>query len=483
MRPEIPPRNITADVVARFLTRESLQSVRANTGVAFDEIYRILQGLIRSLLEQHVSRTRADAEAERQALQRSITEKNQQLAACGTHLGRQDAEIADLRERLQQKEEKLVGYIEKLSLAETAFVDQERTMGEMREEVLGLQEGLEAAKQQISCLTENQMISDNARDQLIQELLATMAKEREEEEDMQDKMDKCRSQQGKLMRQIRTQRSQHAKYVQQTRVKLAGFHVKLREAQERLEAPSEKTMIDMESVVSSVSPVRADIFREMIDLARQPAMGRRYSPNPFHMAVVLLFRSRSAYEFLRNFLPLPAPSTIYEHFHDDLKNSVNRLTSFNQIAGYLDSRITQHPEIAEAAVLAVDAIACTNTFVGMKQVEEGKVAYLFVVYLQPPNPKAKCSPLFIIESPSGMASDEIQTHIDTIIRITQSRMDRVFLASDGDPSYNGRHHTFMALWEQTYNAWGLERVLTDLKDYRGVGPISDMFHLGKNLRA
>jgi hypothetical protein len=111
------------------------------------------------------------------------------------------------------------------------------------------------------------------------------------------------------------------------------------------------------------------------------------------MAVLLLFRSRSSYEFLRNILPLPAPSTIYEHFHEDLNNSVNRLTSVDQIGPYLDSRITQHPEIAEAAVFAVDAISCTNTFIGMKQVEKGKIAYLFVVYLQPLNPKVKCSPM------------------------------------------------------------------------------------------
>jgi hypothetical protein len=44
MPPAIPPlNNITADTVTRFLTGASVQSVRAHTGLAFDEIYRILQ--------------------------------------------------------------------------------------------------------------------------------------------------------------------------------------------------------------------------------------------------------------------------------------------------------------------------------------------------------------------------------------------------------------------------------------------------------
>jgi predicted nuclease with TOPRIM domain len=76
-----------------------------------------------------------------------------------------------------------------------------------------------------------------------------------------------RSQQGKLMRQIRTQQSEHSEYVKQIRVKLSQLHGQLHEAREALELPSGKTMIDLESVVSSESPVRADIFREMIDLA------------------------------------------------------------------------------------------------------------------------------------------------------------------------------------------------------------------------
>jgi hypothetical protein len=70
----------------------------------------------------------------------------------------------------------------------------------------------------------------------------------------------------------------------------------------------------------------------------------------------------------------------------------------------------------------------------MKQVEESDIAYLFVVYCQPLIPGSKCSPLFMLESKSGMADDAIQPTIDQIIGIARSPILRVLIASEGDSS-------------------------------------------------
>jgi hypothetical protein len=40
----------------------------------------------------------------------------------------------------------------------------------------------------------------------------------------------------------------------------------------------------------------------------------------------------------------------------------------------------------------------------------------------------------------------------------------------------------MNVWEPIYEQWGLARVLTELKGYRRILPLSDMLQLGKNLR-
>jgi hypothetical protein len=123
------------------------------------------------------------------------------------------------------------------------------------------------------------------------------------------------------------------------------------------------------------------------------------------------------------------------------------LKSLDQVGPYLDSRVAEHPAIAIGAVLGGDAVSCANTFVGLKQVEESDVADLFVVYFQPLIPGPKCSPLFILESKLGVTDDAIQAKIDQIIVSARSRILRVLIAADGDPSYNNRNNIFMQYWE------------------------------------
>jgi hypothetical protein len=126
---------------------------------------------------------------------------------------------------------------------------------------------------------------------------------------------------------------------------------------------------------------------------------------------------------MHRFLVISAPSSVYSHFHEKLAASVTWLESIDEIEPYLVSRISIYTQIAEGVVLAVDAVSCTNTFVGMRQVDKGEVAYLFVTYLQTVTPEAKCSPFFIIESEVGMANDVIQQKIDEVTEshITESR--------------------------------------------------------------
>jgi hypothetical protein len=285
---------------------------------------------------------------------------------------------------------------------------------------------------------------------------------------------------GKLLRDIRDRKETLLQYESEVRVRAS--RAKATREQER-----DSGLIDMNTVVSSDSPVRAAVFREWVEQAQNPGR-RKYSDSIYDSAVVMMFRSRSTYEIVTDFAHLPAPSSIYRHFGPRIKQCRARLKSLDQVEPYLLSQIAHCPDIADGAVLAVDAVSCTNTFIGMKQVEEGKTAYLFVVYFQPLTPKTKCSPLFVIESTSGMAEDDIQIEIDKIVAIAQSAIKRVFLASDGDRSYNFRHYTFMEYWEAIFRAAGpasgaaFDAVLAALKFYAGVLPLSDLLHLAKNFR-
>jgi hypothetical protein len=149
---------------------------------------------------------------------------------------------------------------------------------------------------------------------------------------------------------------------------------------------------------------------------------------------------------------------------------------------YLSVQIARSSELTARCVFAIDAISCSNTFVGMRRVAMSDIAYFFVLYLQLINPNIKCCPLFVIETPSGIGDERIQSQVDEIIALIQSLIPRRFIASDGDSSYYQRHKTFMAFWEPIYQGFGLDRTLAGLKQYPLVMPLSDLLHLGKNFR-
>jgi hypothetical protein len=276
---------------------------------------------------------------------------------------------------------------------------------------------------------------------------------------------------GSLTRKFRTVKADHEREKSELRMEIRDLRRQLSQRQA--------------SGWQATGPCETDlppILREMNEVLARKGV-RRYSDQMYYAAVVVLFRSRSTFEFLRDLgFPFPAPNSVYEHFRPRLTASLARLKSADQVDPYLSSLIEQHPEIAAGATLAVDAVACSSTFIGIKNIQRGDIHYLFVVLLEPLVPTAKCYPLFVIESSQGIGNDEIQAQIDQIIGITQTRIHRVFLGSDGDKSYNERNHSFMGFWEPFYKEFGLERVLDELKAYPLVFPVSDLLHLAKNFR-
>jgi hypothetical protein len=130
---------------------------------------------------------------------------------------------------------------------------------------------------------------------------------------------------------------------------------------------------------------------------------------------------------------------------------------------YLSLQIAHNLELIEGSVLAIDAISCSNPFLGMKHVDLSEIAYLFMIYLQPINPDIKCRPLFVIESEHGIGNERIQTKIDEILARIQLLIPRRFIASDGDSSYYERHRSFMDFWVPIYRRFGLNRTLEELR--------------------
>jgi hypothetical protein len=108
---------------------------------------------------------------------------------------------------------------------------------------------------------------------------------------------------------------------------------------------------ETEKIVSSESEIKANLFGEMINLAK-PHTIPRYSNNLYYVAIVILFRSRSICEFLRTFLPLPSPMAVYLYFGSALAASHGRLQSLDPRVACLSVQIALSPELSAGCVFA-----------------------------------------------------------------------------------------------------------------------------------
>jgi hypothetical protein len=120
---------------------------------------------------------------------------------------------------------------------------------------------------------------------------------------------RLKSLRGQQTRRGRTLKAEHAKEMSACRLDICDLRAQLASGQE-LRA---KGQLDISEIISSPSKPRASIFREMIEFAAKKG-GRRYSNDFCYMAPVIRFRSRSASDDLRGFIPLPSIPALCHHF-------------------------------------------------------------------------------------------------------------------------------------------------------------------------
>jgi hypothetical protein len=166
----------------------------------------------------------------------------------------------------------------------------------------------------------------------------------------------------RLTRRCRTLKDQHAQAAGMTRIEIYQLRSRLAHQEKQLL----KDAGEAKSVLSEKVEPRLSILSELIKLV-EGEDASRYSDALYEMSVRVLFCSCSLYVFLRNFLTLPSPTSIYDCFHDEVDAILAYLRSLDMVGPYLSSQIAIQKEIDEGAVLAVDAVSCTNTFIGVKK--------------------------------------------------------------------------------------------------------------------
>jgi hypothetical protein len=168
------------------------------------------------------------------------------------------------------------------------------------------------------------------------------------QEKLEQRVTKLKSTKGKLLNFIKHQSEQLAEFQSQARVRAA----KRAAAHQKEMNALRENFVDLEKVRPSKSAIRSAVLHEMVFLAQ--CEGRRHYPDIiYYWAVVILFRSRSCYEYVHEFFPSPVASAVYYHFAAKLRASAARLKSLDQIEPYLTSRVADDPSIAQGAVFAV----------------------------------------------------------------------------------------------------------------------------------
>jgi hypothetical protein len=258
----------------------------------------------------------------------------------------------------------------------------------------------------------------------------------------QEEMTRLRSLRGRLTRRCRTVRDENKAEILALQLNLRQLRSEISQLEEKAPFQRKQTQV----IIHSDSQIWADIFDEIIMLAQKLKSARRHSDHIYYVAAVILFRSASTYEFLRHPFPFPSVISVYQHFQASIDASLTRLESLQQIVPFLSDQISLYQPLTDGVTLAIDAVSCTNVFVGMKHVERSEAAYLFLIYLQPLYPNMKCTPLFVIRISSGISNSRIQANIDAIVQLTKTCIPRIFIASDGDSQYNDRDKIFLAYW-------------------------------------
>jgi hypothetical protein len=142
--------------------------------------------------------------------------------------------------------------------------------------------------------------------------------------DLEETIADLKSLRGRLTRKFRAVKAEHSRDFALMRIEICRLRTKRTVEQEHGIPELHDTKRSQKTLA------RAEILNELIALSQ--AQGRkRYSPKLYYLALRVLFRAHSVYEYLRNFLTLPSRNSIYTHFDDRIKASIARLTELSHV--------------------------------------------------------------------------------------------------------------------------------------------------------
>jgi hypothetical protein len=242
-------------------------------------------------------------------------------------------------------------------------------------------------------------------------------------------------------------------------------------------------MIEAERVPPGLQSEGAfDFLSAMLDLTRiKYTNRRRYCSQVCDLSFLLHRYSPEAYELLRQYLPLPARSTLQERFGPILRERILDMTDITRLEERVRRHFEEHhiPMAGQQVILALDATGISDNGA------DGGAGYCFAFGMLFVDPAIPDVWLHVTSAQTG-AHGQAALLQNQILEILRSLGLRVrFLATDGDHGLDGLHHSAF----RTY--WDPRRVtLSDIFDTFSVNldvifdafPVSDLLHLFKTAK-
>ena len=248
---------------------------------------------------------------------------------------------------------------------------------------------------------------------------------------------------------------------------------------------------DQEQCVGSSSDVlhmSQAFLRECMELCTKSPNTRRFTEFLLQAGQVLHLTSPKCYRLLRQILPLPSPTTLWENFSSEFQILKTLLLDKEKIPERVEKILSLSSDTSPViSTIGVDAFSF-RTFSALGTMvpevpQEQSNAFLFVSI-----PLDVAQPVKLIHlepKDKGCFDAEIDSVLQNVIQTYRRKGGHVwFIATDGDRYLNATHDAFFAdhVVAHEKNFFLLINQLYDYVEQGNAIPIADPLHFGKNLR-
>ena len=266
---------------------------------------------------------------------------------------------------------------------------------------------------------------------------------------------------------------------------------RLNELLYRIESTDTAEQEAVENIDLPVNDSLSDrIMSEMKTLGSVSVHNRTYSPEMLQVAHLLSLTSRRGYRLVRQVLPRPCETTIWNHFGVTMSRTKELITNRKLIQMHVDSLLEGMSEQDKSLMLTIGIDAFTfKTFQDtsvFKSSQPKEFSHGFVFLHIPVDARFPVKVLHVAKKENGCYDARIDAIFDELVAAYRRRQRKVFFkATDGDRYLGSEHEDFFQSYVSEWRCdfqFVVNKVYPLLLDNKAIMPIADPLHFSKNLR-